>query len=39
MPEAALHPDIEATKDLVPLPDIDAELLPVLRSGPTTLLA
>lgn len=34
MPEAALHPDIEATKDLVPLPDIDAELLPVLRSGP-----
>ncbi len=34
MPEAALHPAIEATKDLVPIPDIDAQVLPVLRAGP-----
>ncbi len=36
MPEAALHPAIEATRDLVPIPDIDADVLPVLRSTPLT---
>ena len=36
MPEAALHPAIEATRDLVPIPDIDATVLPVLRSTPLT---
>ena len=34
MPEAALHPAIEATRDLVPIPDIDAAVLPVLRAAP-----
>ncbi len=34
MPEAALHPAIEATRDLVPIPDIDAQVLPVLRAAP-----
>jgi acetyl esterase/lipase len=34
MASVALHPAIEAQKDLVPLPDIDASLLPVLRETP-----
>ncbi|MEZ5408960.1 MAG: alpha/beta hydrolase [Acidimicrobiales bacterium] len=36
MAEAALHPAIEATRDLVPIPDIDAQVLPVLRATPLT---
>lgn len=34
MTEAALDPAIEAMRDLVPIPDIDADVLPALRSTP-----
>lgn len=34
MTEVALHPAIEAQKDLVPIPDIDADVLGVLRTTP-----
>src|SRR5262249_18694820 len=36
MAGVALHPAIEAQKDLVPIPDIDASVLPVLRETPLT---
>jgi acetyl esterase/lipase len=36
MASVALHPAIEAEKDLLPVPDIDASLLPVLRATPLT---
>ncbi len=34
MASVALHPVIEAQKDLVPIPDIDASVLPTLRDTP-----
>ena len=36
MASVDLHPAIEATKDLVPIPDIDESVLPVLRETPLT---
>jgi acetyl esterase/lipase len=36
MASVDLHPAIEAMKDLVPIPDIDESVLPVLRDTPLT---
>jgi acetyl esterase/lipase len=36
MASVDLHPAIEAMKDLVPIPDIDESVLPVLRETPLT---
>jgi hypothetical protein len=36
MPTVALHPSIEPLKDLVPIPDIDADVLTVLRESELT---
>lgn len=34
MPEVDLHPEIEPLRDLVPIPDVDEAVLPVLREAP-----